>query len=435
MKRTHKILYTISAAYLLWLLLVLALFGYTPTNDGDGYIEFAQVCIRHGQSYPCLPLIQGQPFVWNIGSVNLTALSLLWFRSLYPLLVLLCFMKAITALLVGKIALKLFTGRVAVIACVLYVLYPNNWGQSTTILSEIPMVSLALAAFYMAVSREKPAWLFASGMVFGLANWFRPVAMVYMGTLLLYYLFFIRKDWMRKSLSLCCGYAAFIIIVGLQSYLRTGYFLYQAESLWFNMAEATYEPSVAPQYNTDPYPKGTIRYIEDRERKTAIECNRIWRERSMEWLKAHPTEYLAKVPGRLVYMYYNDMDNIIAFSNHKGEAGANFITLPYKTLLKQFDQLSAIQYLALANLVYYLAVLFCAAGGCLLVIKRKEYAQTFTPMMIVIGGSLALVLAVHGETRFKAPFMPFIFILASVYVASWRRKPHPTAEELSRQLL
>jgi hypothetical protein len=28
-------------------------------------------------------------------------------------------------------------------------------------------------------------------------------------------------------------------------------------------------------------------------------------------------------------------------------------------------------------------------------------------------GSLALALLIHGETRFKAPFMPFIFMLAA----------------------
>lgn len=68
-------------------------------------------------------------------------------------------------------------------------------------------------------------------------------------------------------MSLCLGYVLFIGIVGMENYHRTGYFLYQAESLWFNMAEATYEPSVAPQYNTDPYPKGTIRYIENMDKR------------------------------------------------------------------------------------------------------------------------------------------------------------------------
>ena len=418
MKQTDKILYVISNLYLVLLLLVLVIFGYTPTNDGDGYIEFAQICLQTGQSYPCLPLITGHPFIWNIGSINLTALSLLWFHSLYPLLVFLCILKALTALLIGKVAQNLFSDKVAIIACILFSLYPNNWGQSTTILSEIPMICFAYMALYLAITQEKPIWLFVSGIIFGLANWFRPVAMIFVGTLLLYYIFFVKRNWIKKCFSLCCGYVLFIVIVGSLCYHRTGYFLYQAESLWFNMAEATYEPSVAPQYNTNPYPKGTIRYIENMDQKTAIECNEIWKERSMTWLKEHPWQYLKKIPGRLLYMYYNDMDNIAAFSTHKEKAEDNFITLPYRNILKDLWGLSAVQHLAIINLIYYALLLIFAFVGGFFLLKKHRYKQVFIPLMIIIGGSLSLVLAIHGETRFKAPFMPFIFMMAAITLHS-----------------
>lgn len=408
----------ISSLYLMLLLLVLVKFGYTPTNDGDGYIEFAHTCLKVGESYPCIPLIKGHPFIWNIGSINLTALSLMWFHSLYPLLILLCILKALTALFIGKIAQILFSDKVAIIACILFSLYPNNWGQSTTILSEIPMISLSLIALYIAISKDKPIWLFMGGFLFGLANWFRPVAMVFLGTLILYYIFLVKRNWIKKCLSLCCGYVLFIVIVGTLCYQRTGCFLYQAESLWFNMAEATYEPSVAPQYNTNPYPKGTIRYIENMNQKTALECNEIWKERSIAWLKEHPWEYLKKVPGRLLYMYYNDMDNIAAFSTHKDKAENNFVTLPYRNIIKEFCRLSPVQYLAIINFVYYVMLLLFAISGGILLFKRHHYKQAFIPLMIVIGGSLSLVMAIHGETRFKAPFMPFIFILAAITLLS-----------------
>ena len=418
MKETNKILAFIASTYFIVLLLFLAIFGYTPTNDGNGYIEFALVCIQNKQAYPCLPLIIGQPFIWNIGSINLTALSLLWFNSLYPLLIFLCFLKALTVFLIGLIAHKLFSGKVAIIASIVFVLYPNNIGQSTTILSEIPMICFALAAFYIAITQEKMLYLLIAGLTFGLANWFRPVAMVYMGTLILYYIFFIRKNWGKKCISLCLGYVLFIGIVGMECYHRTGYFLYQAESLWFNMAEATYEPSVAPQYNTDPYPKGTIRYIENMDKKTAIECNEIWKEKSIEWLKNHPLQYLKKVPGRLAYMYYNDMDNIPAFSLHKEKAEDNFITLPYKRLLQEIGNLSYLQYIGFLNLIFYAFLLLLAVKGSYLLIKRRDYQKVFIPMMIIVGGSISLVLAVHGETRFKAPFMPFIFMMAAVAISA-----------------
>lgn len=420
MKQENNILYLISGAYLLALLAILAIFGYTPTNDGDGYIEFAQVCIQNNQSYPGIPSLKGYPFVWNIGAINLTALSLLLFHSIYPLLILMCCMKAATAYYISKIAQRLWNGKVGICACCLFVLYPNNWGQSTTILSETPMIFLAITAFYIAISKDKCIWLFISGLLFGLANWVRPVAMVYMGTLILYYLFFVKTSTIKKCSSLCVGYLLFICVVGIHNYHKTGYFIYQAESLWFNMAESTYEKSVAPQYGTDPYPKGTARYIENMSKKTAIECNEIWKERSIAWLKEHPVQYLKKIPGRLLYMYYNDMDYIIAFSHQKDKAENNFLTLPYRNILAgTLGKLSAVQYLALVNLFYYLLLLIFAICGGYLSLRKHEYRQVFLPLMIILGGSLSLVLAIHGETRFKAPFMPFIFMLAAITLSSW----------------
>lgn len=417
-KHTNKVLLGITIAYAFVLLAVLGIWGYTPTNDGDGYIEFAQVCIAQKQPYPCTALIVGQPFIWNVGAINLVALSLWAFGSLGPLLVLMCLLKALTAWLVGKVAQRLLNNKVAIVAALLYVFYPNNWGQSTTILSEVPMIALALLGFYWAIAQQKLRWCIAAGAVMGLANWFRPVAPVFLGTLLLYYLLFARERWITKAAGLCGGFALFVAAVGFSCYMRTGHFVYQAETLWFNMAEATYEPSVAPQYDTDPYPKGTIRYIEGREHLTTMQCNEIWKERSVAWLKAHPWQYLQKVPLRLMYMWYNDMDNLSAFYFDKQNGQNRYVLLPYRNLWRELPNLSGVQRLALLNGVYYIVLLIGAMVGSVLLIKRKNFKAAFMPLMIIVGGSLSLVLAIHGETRFKAPFMPFVFVLAAVAIAT-----------------
>ena len=109
------------------------------------------------------------------------------------------------------------------------------------------------------------------------------------------------------------------------------------------MAAATYETSVEPHYNAEAYPKGTIRYIDHMKDKTAIECNQIWKQRCLEWLKDNKANYLSKIPGRLVYMYMNDMDNIPAFLHDKSKAQNNYVTLPYRTLLYNLQNLSYIQ--------------------------------------------------------------------------------------------
>ena len=150
--------------------------------------------------------------------------------------------------------------------------------------------------------------------------------------------------------------------------------------------------------------------------KTAIECNQIWKQRCLEWLKDNKANYLSKITGRLVYMYMNDMDNIPAFMHDKSKAQNNYVTLPYRTLLYNLQNLSYIQWLGLLNMIYYAFLLMAFAFSLHVLQSEKKYDTLFILCCIVIGGSLALVLAVHGETRFKAPFMPFIFIGAAVSI-------------------
>jgi hypothetical protein len=218
-------------------------------------------------------------------------------------------------------------------------------------------------------------------------------------------------------LYLLSGYAFVVLLIGTSCYLRTGYFLYQADSLWFNMAEATYETDSQPHYNTEVFPEGTARFIDDMQHKTAIECSHIWRERSLKWLSEHPVEYLKKVPARLYYIYQNDIDNLAAFLPTKTDAAKNYITLPLGSLRTQFSQLSAVQYFALLATILYLLLLLLALAGALRLMLNGRWREAFLPVFIIVAASLALALLIHGETRFKAPFMPFLFMLAASFLS------------------
>lgn len=125
----NRIINRISIVYFILLLVILILFGYTPMNDTDGYIEYAKVCVQQGEPYPCNALIKGAPFIWNIGSINLIALSIQLFGSFYPVLILMCILKAMTAWLLAKITQYLCNDKIAIITLLLYTCYPNNWGN------------------------------------------------------------------------------------------------------------------------------------------------------------------------------------------------------------------------------------------------------------------------------------------------------------------
>ena len=426
-ERFNLYCWALTIGFLLLLLGVLIVFGYTPTNDGEGYIEYAQIAIADRQPYPTLHHIIGKPYIWNMGIINLVALSLELTKSLYPLLVLFCIMKALTAWLLAHTTAKLFNRQTALIALILYILYPNNWGQSTMLSSEIPMLFFTMLALYTAPLSSPEGDTIAmkgieapSGAVGGalaLANWFRPVAAIFLLALVVYFFLFRKRQWKKLTLYLLSGYAFVVLLIGTSCYLRTGYFLYQADSLWFNMAEATYETDSQPHYNTEVFPEGTARYIDDMQHKTAIECSHIWRERSLKWLREHPVEYLKKVPARLYYIYQNDIDNLAAFLPTKADAAKNYITLPLGSLRTQFSQLSAVQYFALLATILYFLLLLLAFAGALRLMLNGRWREAFLPVFIIVAASMALALLIHGETRFKAPFMPFLFMLAASFLS------------------
>lgn len=423
LKRYNSLLLILAAAYLVWLLAVLLLFHYTPTNDGVGYLEYALQCLSEGAPYPTPSIFRQTPFIWNVGFINLVELSLWLTGSIYPLLVLLCLMKAMTALFTARTALRLFGGKAAVAVMLLFVAYPNNWGQSTMLSSEIPSTCLAVVAVYIAVSRQSSRWLILSGALLALANWCRPTAAIFLGSLIVFLLLFRRKKSLAHIGSLLAGYIVPILFIGSLCYLRTGHFIYQARNYWFSMVDECYDgAAVAPHWGQPIWPEGTPRYIEHHEDMDCFAFDKIWKERSLAWLKDHKADYLKKIPGRLFYMYQSDYDAMPAFLSDKSKSEDNYITLPYRSLLTEAAHLSFAQWLSLVCWVFYLALLVLALLGTVAMLRQRQYEALFLPLFIVVGGSLALVLVMHGETRFKDPLMPYIFVLAGCCLASYRRK-------------
>lgn len=420
---THKIINITTLIYLAFLLAILVIFGYTPMNDTDGYLEYAQICLQHGEPYPCSALIKGTPFIWNIGSINLIVLSLALFNSFYPVLILMCICKALTAWVIAKIAQRICNDKIAVATLFIYILYPNNWGQSTTLLSEIPMIFLALLSIYILLTQNKAYALICSGIIMAWANWFRPIAVLFIISLFVYIFLFQRKEIWKKCIPFLIGCGGMLMLFGTECYHRTGYFVYQCDSFWYNMADDAYSGATPdPHFGEPLFKKGTPRYIENMQDKTCFECSEIWKKRCLPWLLSHKMEYLSKIPYRLYYMYQNDIDNMAAFLPNKQKAEDNYIVLPYRHIIQEIGHLSQAQYLALLCTVYYFLIILTALLGGVYIIHKKLWQQGFLPLFIPIFGTLSLVLLVQGETRFKAPYMPFIIMLSAYCLVYLRGK-------------
>lgn len=390
----HKII----TAFTLLQLIILCVFGYTPYPDSEGYIKLANDCLIYNEPYPVSIKLTDLAFIWNIGAINTVALSLKLFHSVVPLLVCYSLMKGATAWMLYKITQQITNTRTANIALLIYVLYPANYGEATSVLSEVPNIFFSLTALYLIICKKKNVM---GGGIIAIANWFRPIGLVYIIAVIIYQ--------RKKAVKTMIGYAAMIGIIGWMSYYRTGCFIYQAQTGW--MALLQYSVDNTATKSDDALPVITDTHI------NVTEKDKIWRNRFFAWLKEHPADYIAQMPEKLYKLFVSDNVNMCAFLSHKQHRKYLYSELNMRQLANDFPTYTPVQFLTMMNLFFYYILLVLFVTSCLQ-IRRLPYRQTLVlPFALIILNILMIMLVGHGEARFHYPFMPYIIIIDAVFIS------------------
>lgn len=405
----NKISY-IFAAYTCVLLLVLAFCGYTPYPDSQGYITCAREAIQNGQFYPVSGQACQLPFLWNIGAINAVVLTLYLFDSIVPLLIVYTLMKGCCLLLTYKIAYGYFGAKVAWISCIIYVLYPANYGEATSLLSEVPFVFFILSAVY---SSQKGKYIL-SGILFGLADYLRPFAVIFILAVIL-------SDWRkyRSYIKMAAVYILFIVTVGLTNYYSKGEFIYKAKTGWMALAQYHWEHD-SGKTTVNPQTVTENRHI------TYSQKDKVWKEMFFDWLKDNKTEYVKQIPIKIVNTYISDNISMCTFLD-KEDKQAEYMYQPLSlpALLKDFPHYTAVQWLTLVNLlVYYTLMAVFVFSIKYIRVLRLQWA-------VFILGTLFIALVGHGEARFHIPFMPFLIMAASYNIYRNRLRAHRNRERKS----
>ena len=393
MQDSHRqLIIILITVFTLLQLVILVVFGYTPYPDSDGYQLLAQEALQYGEPYPVKSLLNDYPFLWNIGSVNITVATLAIFHSVIPLLVVYALMKGITAWMFYAVTRQICGVQTAFIALVIYIIYPANYGESTSLLSELPFMFFTMLGLYLSIVKKMSLF---GGVMLAIANWFRPMGIVFLVALMIYFLF----KW-RKSLKLLIGYVAMITIIGCATMYRTGLFLYQAKTGWMALMD----------YSSDHAPESMM--VLERSDWNVSQKDSAWQSLFFDWLKDHPTEYVKQMPTKLLNTYVSDNVNMCTFIPDKADKEYMYEEVSMQTLKACFPKLSAVQWLSVVNLIIYLCILVCAL--CSLYYYDKT--QYLLPIGIILIGTLLLLVVGHGEARFHIPFMPFFIMLSALFI-------------------
>lgn len=391
-RKTDNFAALLIAIFAIAQIVILIVFGYTPYPDSNSYIALANECMQMNDVYPAAQHINQYPFLWNLGSINAVECSLALTGSITPLLVLYTFLKAFTTVLFYLLAKKLCGQQVALIAIIIYVIYPANYGESTSVLSELPFMFFVVSGLYLAIVKRQIVY---GGALLAIANYFRPMAIVFIVAMIVYFF----SEW-RKSARFIVGFVAMIIVIGVSHKIQSGLFLYQAKTGWMALMD----------YSSGSDPRSMA--VRDRNDLNVAQKDAAWRALTIEWITQHPGEYLAQMPKKIVDTYASDNVNMCTFLPDKNEREYLYEPLSMRSLISQFPSLSAVQWLTIVNLLIYYTLLILA----LLSVKYYHHNTHSLAFAIIIAGTLILMLVGHGETRFHSPFMPFIIMLSATTI-------------------
>lgn len=400
-----KLILGIVITFTLIQLTILFIFGYTPYPDSNAYIQLAQECVRANESYPIAT--ENTPFIWNIGAINAIYYSLKLFGSITPLFIIYSLLKGCSAWFIFQISKKIFNYKTALIALILYVIYPANYGESTSALSELPFVFFMLAGITLTLHNKS----ISGGMLLAIGNWFRPMGIVFILSLVIY-LIFINK---KKIITLITGYVTVIMLIGGITFYRTGYFIYQAKTGWMSLLEYSLDNSndkKAKEIHQNVY------NIINNNKISATDKDEQLRSICLKWIRDHKTEYISQMPKKLINTYISDNVNLCVFIKDKNKKEYMYESLSMKTIKNSFPILNRIQWLAIINIIYYYLILICSCIGIYIIIRKKQIHQLIIPGSIITLGTLILLVAGHGEARFHIPLMPF-FIILSAYIIEY----------------
>ena len=230
-----------------------------------------------------------------------------------------------------------------------------------------------MMGLYFSIVRN---WFLLGGMMLAIANWYRPMAIVFLLALLIYYLL----KW-QKCIRLFAGYIAVILIIGCISYYRTGLFLYQAKTGWMALTD----------YSTNHSPAS----MEIRENKDwdVAQKDSAWRALFIDWLMDHPGEYISQMPRKLMNTYVSDNVNMCTFIPDKATKDYMYEEVSLGTLIQRFPSYSPVQWFTWLNLIIYY-VLLASAFGSLFYFSKES---SLLAVSIIVLGTLLLVLV--GKIR------------------------------------
>jgi 4-amino-4-deoxy-L-arabinose transferase-like glycosyltransferase len=381
--------------------LIVCFWGYNP-QEGDiaFHISTAERCSNNGQWYPMMEDVYSD-YIAAQGFINFLILQLYIFGTVNFNAVLNLLMNIAMLCEVYYLGKKFFSRRTGLISAIIFCLLYSNLVIAPGALTEVPFVFLCLSALCLVFS-GKWKYIAIAAILFGLANWIRPLAIIFLFASAVY--FIITKVRICNYIALVVPYILVLFVIGTATERKIGYFVYQSKISGINLLRTSHDKAKGNYYlfGTDD-----VNFIENSSSVTFAEKDSIWRDRSFKWIKEHPVRYISMFLLKVPVLYAHDTWGFKWNFGSEPDITAKFMQGD-ESLKKAFAKklLSNI----LQSIPYYLTLLLFFYG---LWINRREILSVKSIFLVILVSGTVITCIFVASPRYHYPFMFSIIIYAA----------------------
>lgn len=399
-------LFAYMSVFVCMIIQIVLIFSYKDNQqlaDYEQYIKLATECLSRGHWYPDLANVHDD-YMFAPGLVNYFILQLKLFGTMTVNLWLNWLLNLGIFFFTYRIAYRFFNLRTACISIIASALMYSTWWIVIPAGTEVPYLFLSLLGLWLVVENKKWCYFVLAGIVFGLANWIRPLVLVFLITTIA--LMYVYKFKLKSYVSLLIGFCLTLAVIGVSSYKSINRVVLQSTTSGINLAFTANDRAYGGVACTLIADTSNLCNIKNAPAYTYFQKDSIWRTRAIGWIKEHPLKYAGlyaiKIPGLFVEDTWPDRAVL---------PGASFVDrffhgqIPLSTFLAK-----AVVMVSKSVVFYFICIVFLIG----LWTRRKDIFTRRGIILIPVFLGIAVTCIFCVSPKYHYPFL-FAMVIWAAY--------------------
>ncbi len=386
-------------------------------SDSQRYFELATIAAKSGVWYPS-SLNVHDTYIFGNGLINLMILLIRFTGSIEAIKFVNIFCTFAILFSCIYIIRKIFGDtEIQYWFTIIFCAMGTFWGEVAQARTELLFMAFAFGATALLMTGKTYTCLI-SGVLFALANWTRPLGIVFLIAGI--WLLATQRAKFRQYLCLVLGAVTMICVIGGTAYAKCGYFAYQATTGGYNLIMGASEGADGTS-KFEVFGEGGAGYLSEEQKSemTFKEKDAFYKSEAMKWIKENPGEYIKLMPKKMLVTLYSEGYSLGTFYNDAtaGNGGAFYRGLIGRMTGQSSERLSAADIIVIwTQGVYMITLVLAFACVVFLIVKRR--AAKLMPFIFTVAGAIGITILLVGGSRYHFPILPYLIMAAAILIQS-----------------